>query len=297
MKKTTKIHALEAFIKLQDAKNQANLQKTRMIEALNCCHNDEQFTHNALEALAAQRDWDKVNTAFKSLPKAKRDYAEKAHREALELGARAAALGKEYSGATTTKVTWAETASAETITSSGDQYSRRCKYRKTDAEHLVSLSVCEIVDLLDAPDLVEWSRQEGLPLIGHDAKTGACTWVVVKNKKLAVERGWVAHESGVCYHSQTSLDHAKTQLHLKLKRLKEIRNANRRERLIVRLCKNARATIQNAKELGFCDAGIRAFQSKHNIADEASLRELVATGNPQATQLAFHLAKNLKRSA
>jgi len=296
MKKTTKIHALEAFIKLQDAKTQANFKKTRMVESLSYCPSDEQFTHNALEALAAQREWATANTRFKSFPKAKRDYAEKAHKDAFELGARASSLGKEYSGTTTIKSTWAATASAKTFTTSGDQYSRRCTYRKTNAQHVVSLSVRDIVDLLDAPDLVEWSRREGLPLIGYDAKTGACTWTVVTNKRLNTERGWVAYENGVCYHSQTSFDHAKKQLCSKLKRLKEARNVDRRERLIVRLCKNAKATLQNAKELGFCDAGIRAFQSRHNIGDEASLCELVATGNPQATQLAFHLAKALKKA-
>jgi hypothetical protein len=296
MKKTTKINAFKAFINLQSTKTQADFKKARMVQSLSYCPEEAKFTRSALEALAAQREWVEANTAFKKLPKAKRDYAEKAHKDAVELGNRAASGGGEYSGTTTIRTEWAASAHAETLTMSGDQYSRRCTYRKTDAQHLVSLSVCDIVDLLDAPDLVEWSRREGLPLIGYDAKTGACTWVVVKNKSLKVERGWVAYENGTCYHSQTSFDHAKNQLRGKLKRLKEARNANRRERLIVRLCKNAKATLQNAKELGFCDAGIRAFQSRHNIGDEASLCELVETGNPQATQLAFHLAKAIKKA-
>lgn len=300
MKKTTKINALEAFINLRNTKAKADLQKARMVESLSYCPEEAKFTCSALQALAAQREWVKANTAFKKLPKAKRDYAEKAHKDAVELGNRAASIGGQYSGTTTTRVEWATSAHAETLTMSGDQYSRRCTYRKTDAQHLVSLSVRDIVDLLDAPDLVEWSRREGLPLIGYDAKTGACAWVVVKNKSLKVERGWVAYENGTCYHSQASFDHAKKSLRCKIKRLEKERavetlrqKISRRERLVVRLCKNAKATLKDAKSLGFCEPGIKAFQSRHNIGDEASLADLVKTGNPEATRLAFHVARNL----
>lgn len=69
--------------------------------------------------------------------------------------------------------------------------------------------------------------------------------------------------------------------------------AERRARLVARLCGNVRATIADARALGYCLPGIQAFQERHGIGDEATLPELVRTGDPSAVRLALSVARKV----
>ena len=71
----------------------------------------------------------------------------------------------------------------------------------------------------------------------------------------------------------------------------------RRARLVLALCRRAVATVEDARALGYCAAGIRAFRERHGLTtvETVPLRVLVRTGNPQAVSLARHLASTLSR--
>lgn len=66
---------------------------------------------------------------------------------------------------------------------------------------------------------------------------------------------------------------------------------------MARLCNGAHATLADAKSLGYCEPGIRAFQTRHGIGDAATLPELVRTGDPSAVRLALKIARTVKREA
>lgn len=79
----------------------------------------------------------------------------------------------------------------------------------------------------------------------------------------------------------------------------ERRRLERRISLVLILCKNAVATLDDARGAGYCRAGIAAFQERHGFGDSVPLRDLVATGNPQAVSLARRVAAlpNPRRTA
>lgn len=63
-----------------------------------------------------------------------------------------------------------------------------------------------------------------------------------------------------------------------------------------RLCCNVFATVKDAKNHGYCEPGIRAFQDAHGISDSASLPQLVRTGNAFAIRLALSIARKIGAS-
>jgi hypothetical protein len=112
------------------------------------------------------------------------------------------------------------------------------------------------------------------------------------------ERGWIVGNAAVCYHSTNSREHAqagfakKHAAHLAELRQRRLSDKQaRRVRLIARLCGGITATLADAKGLGFCEPGIRAFQDRHGIGNSATLPELIRTGDPSATRLALSLAR------
>jgi hypothetical protein len=188
---------------------------------------------------------------------------------------------------------------AFSVTSRGDRYSRACTFRKTDVEHKIILHAPDVARLYAeaAPDsdMFIASAAEDLPLLGV-LEDGRYLWATQKGKRLALQKGWVAFRDGEVYHSLKSHEHAERGLAKKLKAAAEERLAKdpktqRRLRLVALVCKGLKATLADAEAMGYCAPGIRAFQSKHGLGDEASLAELAKTGNPQAVALALKLAK------
>lgn len=214
-------------------------------------------------------------------------------------------LGSEYSGLTRRLVLWGPAPVAYTVKSPGVAYGGRKKsYCKTDADHCIQLEVEGAIYARYRPEVLTASRAVGLPIIWLHPD-GRAVWATRPKgsiKTLAHGKGWVAYADGVCGHSQISMADAQANLqgHLDRKRedgrqltagLKE----RRRLRLVLRLCKEARATIADAKAMGFCTPGICAFQARYGVGDSAPLEVLVQSGNRDAIALAMHLAKKLKR--
>jgi hypothetical protein len=218
---------------------------------------------------------------------------------AMEIGKQAARLGDSYSGDTGYGASWGDKACAETSTDRGEQYSRSCTYRKTDASHHVSMEPSGVPCLVENEALRQCSIRDGLHLIALYPDS-SCVWVRNKGKAIVSERGWIAGNASVCYHSTESMAHATKGFDRKLATLRreqeqrrKSHKEERRARLIARLC-SITATLQDAKSLGYCTPGIQAFQSRHGIGDTATLPQLMATNDASAVRLALHIARNAK---
>lgn len=302
MKRETKVRAMERIL----ARRAAGAEAEAAVEnATAACRGtlEADAVAAATEAWKANQTAEASTKAWKSMAKAQRDYAASAVSAAIAIGESASWLGGSYSGATDRAVLWGDHASARTVTRGGDRYSRSCKYSKTDASHEVTISVDGMVDLVDTM-LSSASADEGLPLISYHAATGEAIWVVVRNKRIAAEHGWLAFSGGFLYHSTESLDHARSGVARKLAaaakeagRVTRDGRADRRAALVIRLCQGAQATVADALAAGYCPAGIRAWQEKNGIGDSAALADLVRTGDPLATRLAFDLARKVRREA
>lgn len=243
----------------------------------------------AKNALESQKQ---AETKWKCLSPSDRETARKMHSAAVEIGNAIATLGERYSGETSRKVVWGEKAGAYTQTSDGDRYSRSCKYSRTDAVHTVSLDSYRVEHLIEQKRLRELSSEDGLHLIALDPD-GAAVWAKKHNKSLKSEAGWIIGDDVCCYHSTISREDAVKGHAKKRSMIDREKKADRRARLVARLCCNAKATIADAKSLGYCDPGIAAFRERYKIGETASLPELCRTGNPSAVRLALHLARKL----
>jgi hypothetical protein len=210
-------------------------------------------------------------------------------------------MGGDYSGATNYFVQWGDKADASTATGQGEQYSRGCTYKKTDADHVVTLDPAGVSRLVEEEEIRQASARDGLPLIAY-YPDGSAVWVRSKGKAIVSERGWIARHGATCYHSTKSMADALTKYARKVKaaqreevKRRKDRKATRRARLVARLCDGIAATITDAKALGYCEPGIRAFQTRHGIGDVATLPQLVRTGNPSAVALALSIARKAGR--
>ena len=260
-------------------------------------------------SLASQSEESKAAEIFAKLPLPRRDLATATKVRAETLGKSAAKRGESYSGETDYSVRWTEfpVPSASTYTGKGDQYSRSCTYKKTDASHVVNLSPEWSVLLAERGDIAELSARDGMDLIGWHQDGRVC-WVKTKRQAITSEIGWIAHFGTTCYHSTTSQKAAEQGLAKKLasqrafwasaaearKNAAQYAKDERRARLVARLC-NVDATIADAIALGYCLPGIEAFQSQHHIGDAAPLRALLATGNSSAIRLALSVARKFSR--
>ena len=265
-------------------------------------------------AKQAKQAANRAKEAFQALPKPRRELAESVHKTALAIALDAARrMGGDYSGTTSHKAWFGSGVNtgvtAWTITDSGDAYSRSCSYRRTDATHKVQLDSARVHALVESARLREMSAREGLPLIALD-DDGAAVWLVSKAKQIASQSGWIIGCNRCCYHSTKSREDAVKGHARKLAAMIEAERAaaerekarkaspeykaERRARLIARLCGNAMATIEDAKECGYCTPGIEQFQRSHGIGDKATLPQLVKTGNHMAIALALKLARKVK---
>jgi len=309
MKLQTKTSDLIHLIASTDALTKAQHDAVRLTASIAAGHRESAIS--ALDiSLASRGAASKAAALFAKLPPSRRDIALATKSKAETLGKRAVKCGENYSGETDYTVKWTEFPfpKAATFTDKGDQYSRGCTYRKTDASHVVSLSPEWSVLLAEREDIATLSERDGLPLIGIHADGRAC-WVKTKRQAITSETGWIAHFGATCYHSTTSQRAAEQGLAKKLasQRAFWVRSAEarknavqyakdeRRARLIARLC-NVSATIADALALGYCRPGIEAFQSHHHIGDSAPLRALLASGNPSAVRLALAVARKVRRA-
>jgi hypothetical protein len=309
MKLQTKVGDLVALIASADAATKAQHDAERLAVAIGAGHRESAIS--ALDiSLASRAAASKAAAAFAKLPGARRNLATATKAKAETLGKRAVKCGEIYSGETTRAVKWTPCPfpKAETHTDKGDQYSRGCTYRKTDASHVVSLSPEWAVLLAEREDVATLSERDGLPLIGWHPDGRAC-WVTTKRQAITSETGWIAHFGATCYHSTTSQKSAEQGLAKKLASMRAFwvsaaearKNAaqyakdERRARLVARLC-DVSATIADAIALGFCRPGIEAFQSLHHIGDTAPLRALLASGNASAVRLALAVARKVRHA-
>lgn len=261
---------------------------------------------------------DSIAAEWQSVRKADRDAAEKLKSEVLGWLNRAAKIGGDYSGSTHYVYGIGDVTNAFTKTYDGERYSRACKYRKTNAEHTVSSTISDAVNLLKLPsDVLQASLGDGLPLIGATSK-GSVIWVRRVNKSIESQEGYLAYgttTNGRCivYHAQSKQE-ADKGLKIKLQKendreaevarivachKEQARNQAREKRrasLLGRIA-GVQATYQQARELGFCEVGIKSFQSRFGIGNSATLNQLVATEDPSAVRLALHVARAVRRAA
>lgn len=274
---------------------------------------DEVNPKTVKAARSAHADATTARTTFAALPKARRDMAEAVRAAAKEIARQAAMkMGGSYSGNISHIVTWGTAAETYTTTDKGDQYSRSCSYKKTDATRHIILDFARVHTLVESERLRELSNRDGLPLIALD-ENGAATWVKSSGKQLTAEHGWVIGCSRCCYHSTTSKEaaikwHAKKLAAIlenerqqaereKARKASPEYKAERRARLIARLCGGVTATVEDAKTCGYCLPGIEQFQRAHGIGNSASLPALVKTGNSMAISLALRLARKVAKAA
>jgi hypothetical protein len=307
MKPQTKIGDLITLLASTDATTKAAHDAERLTTSIAAGHRE--IAISALDiSLASRGAATKAAGLFAKIPLPRRDLATATKTKAEALGKAAAKSGDSYSGETDYAVKWAASPAAATYTAKGDQYSRGCTYRKTDASHVVNLSPEWSVLLTEREDVAALSARDGLPLIGWHADGRAC-WVRTKGKAITEEIGYIAHFGATCYHSTKSQKAADQGLKIKLAAQRDewaaqaVARANaaqwakdeRRARLVARLC-DVSATIADAREMGYCLPGIEAFQSQHHIGDSAPLRALLSTGNPSAVRLALAVARKVRRT-
>lgn len=318
MKTKTKTDRVAQFVQLQELRACRDKAKTRLvvgIDTLNPSKTDT--THTALDEYASRLGaCIEAEEKWRERDRASRSWAEK-HVESIADYVRRQIeheTALQRSGQVEFAIEWTTAARpyAQTLSSAGEQYSRRCKYRKTDSTHIVRLS----------PEWsAEWTQEDadasmrdGIALIGLKANRQAC-WLTIKNRSIDVTQGWFVTDGVNSYHSEVSLDHAKKGLAKKIsvwqkhlaqeaerraeikQKADEFNKAYRRISFVARFGNDIKATIEDARELGFCNAGIQQFQQRFGIGDSATLPELVRTGDPSATRLAFHLARKAIASA
>ena len=327
MKPQTKVLDLQKLLTLKDAgKNEIASRQVAQRELDNAINGvvplpliDPVTLSRAKQARQAK---ERAREAFQSIPKPRRELAEHVHKTALEIALGVARkMGVNYSGDTSHEAWFGPGATAYTTTYQGEQYSRSCKYSKTNATHCIQLTNathCIQLDparahaLVESDRLRELSHRDGLPLIALD-DDGKAAWVVTKGKRISAEHGWIIGDDVCCYHSTKSREHAvggharkraeidrrnaEAAERERLRKASPEYKAERRARLMARLCGSLTATIADAKSCGYCDPGIAEFQRRHGIGDTATLPELVRTGNSLAVSLALKLARQAAKQA
>jgi hypothetical protein len=281
----------------RQAEAEARTARARVLPTLDACGDAPRAMETAIAARNASHA---AASDLKKIPAPRRTLARSLVEAAEEIAKWGTRMGAQYSGTTSRVLEWGDAAKAETRTASGDQYSKGCTYKKTDAAHVVTLDPAGVALLVESEPLRRRSMADGLPLIALYPDDSA-VWVRSKGKAIVSERGWVVGNAAVCYHSIKSREHARKGFESKhaahLKELQERRltaKQERRARLVARLCHGLTATLADAKALGYCAPGIAQFQEKHGIGNAATLPQLIRTGDPSAVRLALKLARNVK---
>jgi hypothetical protein len=306
MRRETKVRALQRLIDCQRTQQRAEDAASAAAGAIAAGGAVEVAERGARAAWEARREFRAAEDVWRSMPREQREYSTASAEAGIGLAKLAAVIGGQYSGTVTYSGDWGSATTASTSTDRGEQYSRRCTYRRVNADHRVMITPEGMVDLIESPSLAQASGREGLPMLAYVAAAGggggAAVWVERKGKTIRAVEGWIAEAGGTIYHSTESLDHARRGAARKAAaaareadRRRADTRAARRASLVVRLCRGAVATVADAKAAGYCEAGIRSWQERHGIGDAAPLAELVRTGDALATRLAFDLARRVRR--
>jgi hypothetical protein len=186
MKNTTVSSDLTKYINEVARRTEADRARARAIEMLDSI--DPQQVHACAEAYrAAKATCAAASAIVAAIPKARRESARALHDSTLTYARDIARrLGGSYSGETRIAAHWGERATARTTTDTGEQYSRSCTYRKTDAKHLITLSADTAPYLMQSERIRIASAAEGLRFISL-TPAGECAWVRAKGKALVSE--------------------------------------------------------------------------------------------------------------
>lgn len=303
MKLETKTADIRLTLAARDAELEAARSKHALVSAVDQMATGPRPVQDPLAvAIELRRRELAAKATLAKVPAPRRSLASTAIKIAERLADAAARTGGSYSGAIHWAVRWGERAEATTMLATEAQYSRRCTYKMNDATHLVTLDPAGVPLLAECEALAIASARDGLPLIAIYPGCRA-TWVRRDGKRLTQETGWIVGNGAHCFHSTVSLDDANRKFSRKLDSIKREaeerrrnRKAERRAALVVRLCRGAVATIADAKALGYCEPGIRSFQSRHGLGDSASLPDLIRTGDPSAVRLALAVARKVQHA-
>lgn len=219
--------------------------------------------------------------------------------------------GSSYTGTTNWQFKWVENhteVAAVTKVKVSKSARNKSPWGCNDAVHVVQLDPEGLILLEDCPDIARQSMEDGLRMLAL-YPGGRAVWSPRHaSKSLATGRGYIgaavinAREGQrlVVYHGTASATHAKAGAQYRASyhwtsetARQEALKDRRRVSLVTRLCKDAKATLADAKEMGYCDPGIEEFQRQFGIGDEATLTELMDTKNPAAVALAMRVARKL----
>ena len=312
MKHTTKTADLILSVSLALANDEAEIQKGHMITRST---DTIERAHAALDAFRlANTAASLARAKWLSLPPARRDLAEATRTICFSHGSTAARrVGHSYSGSTYYRVRInpeLSTPAGRTETTKGEHYGGdKSRFRKTNAVHFIELAPEWCPLLAERQDHVLISAFTGLHLIGIHPD-GRVAWAQLKaGAQIRVVIGWIAMFGQAIYHSIKSQEDAERGLARQLRaeattwqdshptpeQQARAKRSDRRARLIARLCLTVTATVADARALGYCPSGIKHFQNVHSISDTATLRELMASGDPAAQRLALHIARKVTR--
>lgn len=314
---------------LYDRKTDINECKNRLLETLRDARLDTyreaaQHLRDAVENVETYLTaWRDVLDEWESLSAWERNYVSKIYDYGRQIGEAATEIGGRYAGVTDYEVKWGAVSAYTTVVDGARYPGRASSFRMRDATHHVVLEPVGLILLEDNQDIVAESAREGLPLLAL-YPGGDVVWAErYRAKAIREVRGVLAvchigppHSKAVVYHKSVEgvgkkdpslakedaleitkrwvLEKAKTVLY-NLNRWREKEKTQRRAALVARLCKGVKATFADAKELSYCDPGIRSFQQRYNIGDEATLEELLATGDGMAAELALHITRKIIR--
>lgn len=298
MKNETIVKDVTARIALDSASKDVDGKREELNRMVgSSVYSEKQVRYQVDDLFAARRREEAAATGWKKIPLARRQQARSIADAAFAYAKGLLFHGGDYSGYVVRVCRWGALPSASTSVSRGEAYSKTCKFRKNDVTHTIVIAPDGVVRLMAEPHIRELSILEGLPLIALYDDDSA-VWIRCRNKAIYNEKGWIVCDGDMCFHSTVSREHAVKGLARKIaahkraeaKLIKEKTTA-RRARLVARLCEGVTASIKDAKRLSYCDPGIAAFQARYGIGDEATLPDLVRTGNPQAVALALDVAR------
>lgn len=305
MKLETKVEDLKKYLHKKEAYTHWSISRDKLLSFAHPSIPEEKRRLAMEETTKANADLIAAEALFAKVPAPRRDLAKETWQFAEKLNKQTLTY-TGYSGEEARGLGWTELcANASTNTSKGDAYSRRVQYKKTDAYHLTLFNLAGLIGVYENLDIAEVSALDGLPLISYNPKDGAAVWVETSGKRHRSVQGWVAYDSDtrLCFHSDKSADHAKSGLKRKVKKHKQYLQDAAKDALefaeankAVIEAKDTFASVQDARSFGYCSAGIREFQEKHNLADTVSLADLAATGDERAQRLAVALWRKSNQS-
>ncbi len=174
--------------------------------------------------------------------------------------------GESFSGNESYRYRFAPGVNIETETSSGERYSSKCTYRKTDALHKFSFTVAGIVELMKIPESVlNQSQKDGLILVSASnikSRTAEVIWAKGK-KKFSSESGaisWDFFKNEVVMFHAKNVKAAKVGLDKKIKLLAEQEENIQRQKLGMPPLWKPVIRISDIRPLtGWCLPGIRQW--------------------------------------